>query len=247
MNLDDALSCGEVIKVRVREGFYAYEETQSNLNVRYVLVARFNNTKNSHRSDVGILLENIRKLQQWTVETKEDTSSDVSLVIKWRSNFYGTTNPGFEIYQRDSNKGYSALFDNKARIEQGRILDYLYSGDKEDIRDLAQIEADLIVANLEPKKFKDPKRQNEEVVGILQDNVNSLLSNTEGEGISSNSILAALVKSVQGLTTLVRALYAKKIGEYSRVSESIVCEKIKVGLTMEDGNIEEKVSYTITQ
>ncbi len=247
MTLDDALSCGDVIKVVVRDGFYTYDEKASSLDVHYGVSVRFKNLNGSNSSDVGILLENLKREQQWTIETNEKQTGDVSLLFKWKSNVDGTTSSGLEIRNRDSNKGYSAIFDEKARIEQGRILDYITSADKDNITDLSQYDADLLVLYLEAKRFQDPKRPNEEVIGILQDGVDPVLSNADGEGISSNSLIAALIKSVQGLTALVKQLYAKRVFDYEYIEESAIPFILLIGAATEWGDIEENVNYVITQ
>jgi hypothetical protein len=245
MTLDDALSCGDVIKVVVRDGYYVYDEKSSNLDVHYGLTVKFKNLNGTHASDVGILLENLKREQQWTVETTEKDTGDIGLLFKWHSNFTGDTSKGLELINRESNTGYSALFDEKARIEQGRILDYISEDDKTNITDLSQYDADLLILYLEAKRFQDPKRPGEEVIGILQDGVDPVLSNASGDGISSNSLIAALIKSVQGLTALVKQLYAKRIFEYEYIDEVVIPIVLLIGATTEESEGTENVNYTI--
>lgn len=250
MTLDDALSCGRIIKVVVKEGFSSYEEASSGLDVRYGVNVRFKNLNGSAKSDVGILLENVKREQSWRLETSERDSGDVGLKLRWHGlNSANTpeTQDVLEFTTRESLTGFSAVFDRKAKIERGRVLDYIAVADKDNIVPLTVDEADAITLYLSPKKFKDPKKPNEELIGIFHDGVDSVLSNEEGTGISSNAILAALVRSVQDMKVLISQLYARRVFEYSYVSEVTLAIVTKIGLGNETMEGTESTSYVITR
>jgi len=250
MTLDDALSCGRIVKVLVKEGFTSYEEASSGLDVRYGLKVRFKNLNGSAKSDVGILLENVKREQSWKIETTEKDSGDVGFKLRWTglngSNITETQDV-LEISTRESLTGFSATFDRKAKIERGRFLDYIAVADKDNITPLTVEEADAITLYLAPKKFKDPKKPTEEVIGIFQDGVDPLISNVDGEGISSNAILAALVRSVQDMKVLISQLYAKRVFEYAYVSESTLAIVLMIGLGNEVSQGTENTNYVITR
>jgi len=236
MNLDDALSCGRIVKVVVKEGYTTLEEGASSTDVRYGVSLSFKNLNGTKASDVGIRLENLKREQQFLIETKESPSADVGLIVKWR----GLTNSNIvaevdvvEFTTRESIEGYSAVFDKKAKVERGRFIDFLPGSDKIDISPLSTYDADNITLYLQPKRYKDVKKPTEELIGLFHDEVSPLIS-TEGGGISSNAVLAALVTSVQEIKSLMSQLYAKRIVSYSYMYEKTFAIITKIGL----GNLE---------
>lgn len=244
MTLDDALSCGEIIKVVVKDGYYVYNESNVNEDVHYGLTVNIKNLNGAHRSDVGVRLRNNKREQEWTIETEENTTGDVGIALKWTGALL-EHNTGLKIYQRESSKGYKAIFDDKSRIEQGRLLEAVDVADKINIQDLGQQEADELVLYTEAKKFEDTKLPGEVVAGIMHNGVDSLLTNGANDGISANSLIAALVKSVQGLTALVKALYAKRVGEREYIVESCIPIVLLIGSEVVESHGTEHVNYTI--
>jgi len=251
MTLQDALSCGRIVKILVKESYNTFEEASSGNDVRYGVSLRFKNLNGAAKSDVGILLENVKREQSWFIETAEQDSGDVGLTVKWRglvnsSNTVEVIN-SLELRTKESLKGDLAVFNTKARIERGRVLDYIHSQDKTDISDLTAEEAERVTLYLEPKKFKDVKNADEEIIGIFHDNVDPLVSNQQGNGISSNAILAALVKTVQELKVLVSQLYAKRVNDMALIQESCIPIVLMIGLGNETLEGTESTSYVITR
>ena len=250
MTLDDALSCGRIIKAVVKEGFSSYEAASSGVDVRYGVNVRFKNLNGAAKSDVGILLENAKREQSWRLETSESASGDVGFKLRWHGLSGPTTIETQDVLwltTRESLTGFSAVFDRKAKIERGRVLDYIAVADKDNIVPLTVDEADAITLYLAPKKFKDPKKPNEGVIGIFHDGVDSVLSNEDGTGISSNALLAALVRTVQDMKVLLSQLYAKRVFEYSYMSEVALATITKIGLGNEILGGTESTSYIITR
>ena len=244
MTLDDALSCGEVIKVVVKDGYYVFDEASSTNDVHYGLTVNFKNMNGSHRSDVGWLLRNGKREQEWAGETYELSTGDVGFALRWKGTL-GAESTALEIYNRESLKGYKIIFDERARILQGRYLDHINEDDKVNIEELPQYEADMITLYLEAKKFEDAARPGEVVAGITHNGVDSLITDEDNSGISPNSVIAAMAKTIQGMMALIRQLYARRVFEYEYIQETAIPIVLLIGWATEETHGTEKVNYVI--
>lgn len=244
MTLDDALSCGEVIKVVVKDGYYTFDEASSTLDVHYGLTVNFKNLNGSRRSDVGWLLRNGKREQEWYGETRELPTGDVCFVLRWKG-LLGAESTALELYNRESLKGYKAIFDERARIVQGRYLDHINEDDKVNVQELSQYEADKITLYLDAKKFEDSARPGEVVAGITHNGVDPLITDEDNSGISPNSVIAAMAKTIQGMMALIRQLYAKRVFEYEYIEEVAIPIVLLIGWTSEETHGTETVHYVI--
>ena len=198
----------------------------------------------SHRSDVGWLLRNGKREQEWSGETSELQTGDVGFAIRWKG-LLGAENTALELYNRESLKGYKAIFDERARIVQGRYLDHINEDDKVNVQELSQYEADRITLYLDSRKFEDSARPGEVVAGITHNGVDPLITDEDNTGISPNSVIAAMAKTIQGMMALIRQLYAKRIFEYEYIEEVTVPVILLIGWATEETHGTEKVSYVI--
>jgi hypothetical protein len=243
MTLDDALSCGRIIKVVVKESYNTSEEANSTQDVRYGMRLSFKNLDNSHLSDVGMILENKRRKQFITLETSEDAAGDVGATMRW----VGVDNNNqvhleklVQITTAGSVKGFSCRLGDSFKTERGRSLDILRESDKTIVGELTAQRANEITLNLKPKIFTDPKEPTEELVGIFEDGVDPLITSLGG-GISPNSIIAALVKTVQELKEKMSQLFAHRDTETSTIREIVVPVITTIGMSNETSTIEEVV------
>ena len=248
MTLEDALSCGLIPKVVVKQGYTATESAPNGSDVRYGLRLEFNNTTAGKESDIGVILTNLQRGASWTLETASAVDASVGIAMKFTSTADASQNyTGFEIISRHSNTGYSAVFDEKASIENGRLVEYVAETEKVNVSPLGVDEAKALLLAINPKKFADSTRPTEEVVGVTHDGINPLLSTSVGDGVAPNALLAIAITAMHQMYALIAELYAKKVVEREYIREGTIPYINKYPIANEQADTIDSNSYFIVR